>query len=121
MTARYRGYFARPSSTSDQGAFEPSSKAGESGERADLTYRLVSIDPVPAPAECVGSDWHIYRIVQGENGITGYRRGDVECIRVDVETIVAALNQRRQATKEKEHSKSSHRRAPVVAPPAAAK
>ena len=67
----------------------------------DEAYRLISIDAVRAPQGCTGGDWHSYRIAQGENGITGYRRGDLAQVKVDVETIVSALNERRQWTKSK--------------------
>ena len=54
------------------------------------SFRLIGIDAVRAPEGCAGSDWHIYRIVQGENGITGYRRGELARVRADVEDIVTA-------------------------------
>ena len=115
---RYRGYSARPFTPPDGGSPEtPGTIDGRDASR-DLGYQLISIDPVRAPADCVGGDWHIYRISQGENGITGYRRGDVASVRKDVETIVAALNERRQTVKGKEPSKSRSR-APVLLPAAA--
>jgi hypothetical protein len=77
----------------------------------DEPYRLVSIDAVCAPEGCIGSDWHIYRIMQGENGITGHRRGDLARVRSDVEAIVTALNKRRQWTKHEVPSKSQRRAA----------
>ena len=75
------------------------------------SYRLVSIDAVGAPEGCTGGDWHIYRIAQGENDITGYRRGNLERVRIDVETIVTALNGRRQWTKRKALSMDERRAA----------
>jgi len=77
----------------------------------DERYRLISIDPVRAPEGCSGSDWHVYRIAQGVNAITGYRRGDVARVTVDVETIVTALNGRRRWAKDKALSKSERRAA----------
>lgn len=76
----------------------------------DERYRLLSIDAVRAPEGCVGRDWHIYRIAQGGNGITGYRCGDLARVTADVEAIVTALNGRRQWAKGSAISKS-HRRA----------
>jgi hypothetical protein len=64
-------------------------------------YRVISIDAVRAPEGCSGSDWHSYRIAQGDNGITGYRRGDLARVTADVETIVTALNGRRHWAKGK--------------------
>jgi len=85
----------------------------------DECYRLVSIDAVRAPEGCTGGDWHIYRIVQGENGITGYRRGDPARVRTEVEVIVTELNGRRQWSKNKAPAKN-RRRAGGAARPAAA-
>jgi hypothetical protein len=73
--------------------------AGEGGD--EDRYRVISIDAVRAPEGCSGSDWHSYRIAQGENGITGYRRGDLARVTADVETIVTALNSRRHWAKGK--------------------
>jgi hypothetical protein len=83
--------------------------AGADQSADDERYRLISIDAVRAPEGCAGKDWHVYRIAQGENGITGYRRGDLAGVRVEVEAIVTALNGRRQWAKSKETSKN-HRR-----------
>ena len=98
-----------------------SSTAAGRDESADAEcYRLISIDGVGAPEGCMGSDWHIYRIAQGENEITGYRCGDVARVRAEVETIVSALNGRRQWAKSKASSKTE-RRAAAAARRAAAK
>jgi hypothetical protein len=86
----------------------------------DERYRLISIDAVRAPEGCAGRDWHVYRITQGKNGITGYRRGDLAGVRADVEAIVTALNGRRQWTKSNETSRS-RRRAATAARRVAAK
>ena len=77
---------------------------------ADERYRLISIDAVRAPEDCGDSDWHRYRIAQGENGITGYRRGNLARVTADVEAIVTALNERRD-WKEIKDSKSQRRAA----------
>jgi hypothetical protein len=87
------------------GASAPEQSADE--ER----YRLISIDAVRAPEGCTGTDWHIYRIAQGENGITGYRHGDLARVTTDVEAIVTALNGRRRWTKTKPPSKYQRRAA----------
>lgn len=81
---------------------------------ADECYRLISIDAVRAPADCMGSDWHRYRIAQGENGITGYRCGDIARVKADVEAIVTALNERLEWRKSKAPAKNQ-RRAPTAA------
>ena len=77
---------------------------------ADECYRLISIDAVRAPENCSGSDWHRYRIAQGENGITGYRCGNLARVTAGVEAIVTGLNERRD-WKENKDSKSRRRAA----------
>lgn len=62
----------------------------------DGVYRLTEVESVEAPHGCAGADWYIYRITQGVNAITGYRRGNHESVRGDAETIVVALNERRE-------------------------
>ena len=74
-------------------------------------YRLVSIESVRAPEGCAGRDWYLYRISQGDNAITGYRQGSREKVGADVETIVTALNGRRQWTKKKPDAKAQRRAA----------
>jgi hypothetical protein len=74
----------------------PRPHAAQPESAADESYRLISVDSVSAPEACTGSNWHKYRIVQGENGITGYRRGDLAAITADLEAIVTALNDRRE-------------------------
>jgi hypothetical protein len=61
----------------------------------DDAYRIVAIHRANAPTGSVGRDWHMYRIAQGANLITGYRRGEAAAVTADVEKIVAALNERR--------------------------
>jgi hypothetical protein len=77
-------------------------------------FRLISIGATRAPSGCAGRDWLIYRIAQGDNIITGYRRGDLATASADVETIVAALNGRRRSTKPKPGPKPGRRPANVV-------
>lgn len=77
----------------------------------DERYRLISIDAVRAPEGCTGNDWHIYKIAQGDNGITGYRHGELARVTTDVEAIITALNGRRRWTKAKAPSKYQRRAA----------
>ena len=72
----------------------------------DERYRLISVDAVRAPEGCAGGDWFVYRIAQASNGITGYRRGSLERVSEDVETIVSALNERREWRKNRPSSKN---------------
>ena len=80
----------------------------------DESYRLLSVDAVGAPEGCPGTDWHLYRITQGGNGIAGYRRGDLARVREDVEAIVTALNERRHWKSNKASSKSQRHSAAVA-------
>jgi hypothetical protein len=87
--------------------------AGADGE----DFRLVSISAAHAPSGCGGRDWLVYRIAQGANIITGYRRGDLETASADVETIVTSLNERRRSTKAKPGRKPGARGAAAAPPP----
>jgi hypothetical protein len=74
-------------------------------------YRLVSIEAARAPQGGAAGNWFLYRIAQGANPITGYRRGDRDSVNAEVEAIVAALNGRRVWTKSKADSKAQRRAA----------
>ncbi|HSG63342.1 MAG TPA: hypothetical protein VLD39_00005 [Gammaproteobacteria bacterium] len=63
--------------------------------REDMNYELVSIDETKPPRGSEGADWFRYRISQGDNVITGYRRGSLRTVKRDVKTIVIGLNERR--------------------------
>jgi len=79
-------------------------------EEADLvSYELVSVESAKAPEGCAGRDWFVYRIGQGVNEITGYRQGNRESVRADAETIVVALNERREWRKSKQLPKTRRR------------
>ena len=65
----------------------------------DMAFRLLSIRASSAPRDNAGRDWLEYRIGQGDNVIKGYRRGDMQTVRADVEKIVIALNERRRSFK----------------------
>jgi hypothetical protein len=64
-------------------------------------FQLVSITSVRAPSGCEGRDWLLYRISQGQNIITGYRRGNLATANAEVEKIVTSLNERRRSSKAK--------------------
>ena len=84
-------------------------------------YKLVAIEPVRTPEGCTGRDWHVYRISQGENLITGYRQGDLRAATSEVERIVVGLNERRVASKGRPGPKpkaSAAAAAPAAAPDA---
>ena len=61
-------------------------------------YELVSIDesePPSANDDLAGDDWFRYQIAQGDNMITGYRRGKLRTVKREVKTIIVGLNERR--------------------------
>jgi transposase InsO family protein len=74
-------------------------------------FRVVSITSVRAPSGCEGRDWLLYRIAQGTNIITGYRRGDLDTANAEVEKIVTSLNERRRSSKAKAGRKAGQRAA----------
>jgi len=59
-----------------------------------VPFLLVSIDPTTGPNGDTGTDWLKYRISQGPNIVTGYRRGSQQSVVTEVERIVTALNER---------------------------
>lgn len=79
------------------GARQPAASSSEADDSE--AFRLVSIKQTPTPEGCVGRDWLVYRIAQGGNVITGYRRGDLPAATADVERIVVGLNERRVTRK----------------------
>ena len=66
-----------------------------SGDLPDGSYRLLSIQHASAPSGSAGRDWFTYRIAQGQNMITGYRRGSLASVTEEVDQIVVGLNERR--------------------------
>jgi hypothetical protein len=75
-------------------------------------FRLISIGSARAPSGCSGQDWLVYRIAQGTNIITGYRRGELKTASAEVETIVTSLNERRVSAKQKPGRKAGRGAAP---------
>lgn len=84
----------------------------------DEDFRLVSLISVRAPSGCEGREWLLYRIAQGANIITGYRRGDLRTANAEVEKIVTSLNERRQWNKAKAGRKAGQRAAAEASPKA---
>src|SRR6185295_3737611 len=70
-----------------------STRAAGGGGAVVESYRLVSIDPTRAPSGSTGDDWLLYRIAQGSNMVTGYRRGSHSNVSAEVERILTALNE----------------------------
>jgi hypothetical protein len=56
-------------------------------------FVLLSADRSTGPSS--DNDWVHYQIGQGTNVIDGYRRGDFATVRLHLETVVVALNERR--------------------------
>ena len=81
-------------------------------------YRLIGVESVKTPEGCTGVNWFVYRITQGVNAISGFRRGNRESVRGEAETIVVALNERRESKKPK-LSATDRRKAAAVARAAA--
>jgi hypothetical protein len=87
------------------------SSTREAAEPGDESFRLLSIKSAPAPSGHTGKDWLAYRIGQGKNVITGYRRGDLKTVSAEVATLVKSLNERRHSTKPKPGRKPGARAA----------
>ena len=89
VTGRPRGH-GRPARDAAAAA-----AASAEAQAAEGAYRLLAIDPTKAPDDSGGKDWFLYRIVQGENLIRGYKRGSRAGVTAEVEQIVVSLNERR--------------------------
>lgn len=88
----------------------------EAADPKDESFRLISIKSAPAPSGHSGKDWLVYRIAQGKNIITGYRRGELKTVSAEVATLVTSLNERRQSTKPKPGRKPGKRSAAETPP-----
>jgi hypothetical protein len=87
------------------------------GPDDDERFRLVSVTTTSTPSGCIGRDWFVYRISQGKNVITGYRRGDSKAVRDEVDRIVVGLNERRLTRKERTGPKRGRPPAQAAAQP----
>ena len=96
---------------------EAATPAASAGADDDERFRLVSVTTTSTPSGCTGRDWFVYRISQGQNVITGYRRGDLKAVRGEVEQIVVALNDRRLTRKERPGPKRGRPAAQTTARP----
>lgn len=73
-----------------------SADSTSSGEDFDgLAFRLLSIERHAPPAGSEGKDWFVYKIAQGQNIITGYRRGSAAAVTEEIHRVVEGLNERR--------------------------
>ena len=70
------------------------STTGVSAGGGAASYCLISIDPTSAPPGNTGDDWLVYRLAQGHNVVTGYRRGSRVNVTAEVERIIDAFNER---------------------------
>ena len=76
-------------------------------------FELISIDEAEPPqdeeAEIKG-DWFRYRISQGDNLITGYRRGSLRAVKREVKTIIVGLNERRSGKRKQPAARSQSKK-----------
>jgi hypothetical protein len=86
-------------------------KSSTASERVFANFRLISIASIAAPNGSGGNDWFMYRIAQGDNMVTGYRRGSRDSATVEVERIVEGLNERLLG-KGRRYSSASRQRKP---------
>ena len=70
----------------------PAANAPRAESSSDFV--LVSIDRSAGPEGSEGN-WVHYKIAQGPNVVSGYRRGTIAIVKAHVEAIVCALNDRR--------------------------
>lgn len=70
-------------------------------------YTLLEIARSAPPSGGEGTNWVSYRIRQGANVITGYQQGSLAAVKVKVEEIVVALNERRSPRRGRVHLRQS--------------
>ncbi len=76
-------------------------------------YELVSIDESEPPSggiETGSEDWYRYQISQGENLITGYRRGKLRTVRSEVKSIIVGLNERRSGKRKQPAARTTSKK-----------
>jgi hypothetical protein len=76
-------------------------------------YELVSIDESEPPSnddDIAGDDWFRYQISQGENVITGYRRGKLRTVKREVKTIIVGLNERRSGKRKQPAARAASKK-----------
>jgi hypothetical protein len=76
-------------------------------------YELVSIDEAEPPQtndKTESGDWFKYQIAQGDNMITGYRRGKLRTVRREVKTIIIGLNERRSGKRKPPPARSASKK-----------
>jgi len=69
----------------------------------DHPFVLASITQTPSPMNPGEPDWHRYVINQGGNQIVGYRRGNPQSVREEIDGIVVQLNARRTVKTGRKH------------------
>jgi hypothetical protein len=69
----------------------------------DHPYILDSITQTASPMHPGEPDWHRYVINQGGNQIVGYRRGNPQSVRQEIDGIVVQLNARRTIKTGRKH------------------
>ena len=70
-------------------------------------FELVAVEESKAPGNGVPGTWSRYTIAQGDNIITGHRKGSRAVVTRAVEEIVADLNERRVGRRGRVHLTSS--------------
>jgi phage/plasmid primase-like uncharacterized protein len=76
-------------------------------------YELISIDesePPHSDDETERGDWFKYQIAQGDNMITGYRRGKLRTVKREVKTIIVGLNERRSGKRKQPPARSASKK-----------
>ena len=83
-------------------AINPDQKLAGQGE----PFYLFEIERVEPPEGAEPGKWYRYTITQGDNVITGYRKGSKTAVTAEINEIVAALNERRLGRRGTAHLRS---------------
>jgi len=79
-------------------------------EPAGEPFELSGVEETAAPVEGDAGNWFRYTITQGENVITGFRKGSRTAVTRAVKAIVADLNERRAGRRGRVHLTSPRSR-----------
>lgn len=88
-------------------ASKANNKKNESAEAMGEPFALSAVDQTEPPVAGEDGTWCRYTITQGENVITGYRKGSRTAVTRAVKAIVEDLNERRHGRRGRVHLTSS--------------
>jgi hypothetical protein len=78
-------------------------KQASTGAAKGEPFELFRVEESPPPGDGVPGTWFRYTITQGPNTITGHRQGTRSAVKLALDEIVVALNERRVGRRGRVH------------------